>query len=196
MFTGIITAVGTVAGLDDSACLIRCPAGWLGDTVIGDSIAVNGICLTVTARGDDDFSCTLSQETRRLTAPFTVNEQINLEQALAVGDKLGGHIVSGHIDGTAVVSAGETDSDGGLTLRLDAPPALAPLLAVKGSVALAGVSLTLNALHGGRGETFSVYCLPHTLRCTNLADYARGKHINLEVDIFARHIARLSALSE
>lgn len=193
MFTGIITAVGTLAAIESLTCRVQCPPGWLAATAIGDSIAVNGICLTVTGRGDDDFSCALSAETRRLTAPLSAGERVNLEQALAVGDKLGGHIVSGHVDGTATVRDRATDAAGGITLQLDAPPPLAPLLAVKGSVALAGVSLTINALDDDvAGTAFSVYALPHTLQQTTLADYAPGSKINLEADIIARHIARLA----
>ncbi len=195
MFTGIITAVGTIATLAGAHCRIRCPLGWLANTVVGDSIAVDGACLTVTEivsdSGDleaDYFTCDISAETRHCCAPLAVGQSVNLEQALALGDKLGGHIVSGHIDATAEIRAQIKDESGGCCLQVQAPAALLPLLAQKGSVALAGVSLTINTI---QDDTFSVYLLAHTLAHTTLAQYPTGRAINIETDLLARHVARL-----
>ena len=188
MFTGIISAVGALEELGDLHCRISCPDGWLGASKIGDSIAVNGICLTVTARTDTHFDCDVSAETRRVVAPLAAGQRVNLEHPVAMGAPLGGHVVSGHVDGTAEVAACTADDDGGMTLRVTAPENLLPLIVTKGSVALAGVSLTVNEVFE---DGFQVYILPHTLVHTNLQGYPVGSKINLETDIFARHIARL-----
>lgn len=188
MFTGIVTAVGKVAQQDGGACRIACPPGWLAGAAVGDSIAVNGACLTITHLEDDSFGCTLSEETRRCCAPLAADGRVNLERALAAAGRLDGHIVSGHVDSTARITARTKDADGGIALRVAPPPALLPLIAVKGSVALAGVSLTVNAL---ADDEFEVYLLPHTLAHTTLADYPEGSVINIEADILARHVARL-----
>lgn len=190
MFTGLVSAVGEVLALTDESgqCCIACPPNWLDGSKVGESIAVNGACLTITALDDLQFSCTLSDETRAHTAPLAAGARVNLEQALALGDKLGGHFVSGHIDGIAQVTACTADAAGGLTLELQVPPPLLPLLAQKGSVALAGVSLTINRL---TAQGFEVYLLPHTLAYTNLQDYPAGSAINMETDLLARHVARL-----
>lgn len=189
MFTGIITALGAVAELGELRCRFSCPSGWLATSALGDSIAVNGVCLTVTAIADDSFACDISAETRRCCAPLAAGGRVNLEQALALGDKLGGHIVTGHIDGVAQVAAAQRDDSGGILMRVKPPPALAPLIATKGSVALAGVSLTVNRV--GEEPLFEVYLVPHTVAHTTLADYSAGHEINLETDILARHVARL-----
>lgn len=189
MFTGIITAVGKVAEINGGIHTFTCPDGWLAATAVGDSIAVNGACLTVTARSDHAFSADLSVETRRRCAPLIAGAAINLEQALAVGDKLGGHFVTGHIDGCAVLTAIDDGDDGGKQLRLSPPLEVLPLIAEKGSVALAGVSLTVNRIEA---EEVELYLIPHTVQQTNFVTAVVGQQVNLEVDILARHLARLA----
>ena len=194
MFTGIITDIGRVTRLKQEGDLrarISCaydPAG----IDIGASIACNGCCLTVIERGTDDtpwFDVQISAESVSKTniGDWAEGTRLNLERALKVGDELGGHIVSGHVDGVAQVVAIEDDGDS-TRVTLEAPDDLAKFVAPKGSVALNGTSLTVNDVAGAR---FGINFIPHTKIATNWGDVAIGDRINLEIDTLARYVARL-----
>jgi riboflavin synthase len=199
MFTGIVTDVGEVAavqirgpGLHRLSVLCNYAAESIAN---GGSIACAGICLTVVGSGRQEgrtwFDVDAAAETLRLTTAGTWREgtRINLERALRIGDELGGHIVAGHVDGIAVVTRRENLVEAAsLTLRL--PRDLARFIAPKGSVALDGVSLTINEVGD---ETFSVLIIPHTLEVTTLGELGSGAAVNLEVDLMARYAARLMA---
>ena len=161
----------------------------LGDVAVGDSIAVNGVCLTVVARGGAGFDADVSQETLRSTAGFAPGAAVNLEKALRLSDRLGGHLVSGHVDGVGAVARIVALGDNRL-LAVDAPRELARYIARKGSIAVNGASLTVNEI---RGAEFAVNLIPHTLAATNLGALAAGDRVNLEVDMMARYIERLSS---
>jgi riboflavin synthase len=197
MFTGIVTDVGEVVAVEPRAeglARLRIACRYDPDTIdIGASIACSGVCLTVVARGRDGnrawFAVDAAAETLRVTTVggWKSGRRINLERALKVGDELGGHIVAGHADGLAAVAAREDLTDmARLTFRV--PAELARFIAAKGSVALDGVSLTVNEV---AGDTFSVLIIPHTLAATTLGTYAVGDAANLEVDLMARYAARL-----
>ena len=172
----------------DSGGILRlvCPSGWLQGVTIGDSIAVDGVCLTVTAIDGDSFTANLSAETISRCVPWVVAKAINLEQALSVGDKIGGHITSGHVDGVARIVTKKNDGNGGCIVRLLPPVELLPLLAAKSSVALAGVSLTVNRPDE---SAFEVDIIPYTLATTTIADWQAGDMVNIEVDMWARHVS-------
>ena len=197
MFTGIVTDIGEVVSVkaraDDLhrlkiAC--RYPRASIVD---GASIACSGICLTVVGAGEEDgrtwFAADAAAETLRVTTAgsWRHGTRVNLERALKVGDELGGHVVSGHVDGLAELVAREELTDMA-RLALRAPAGLARFIAPKGSVALDGVSLTVNEVEG---DTFSVLVIPHTLQVTTLGALAVGDDVNLEVDLMARYAARL-----
>lgn len=194
MFTGIIQAVGHVQHLTESSggdARVTIAAGGLdlSDVGIGDSIAVNGVCLTVVEKGWAHFSVDVSQETFACTIGFTPGESVNLEKALRLSDRLGGHLVLGHVDGVGEVVRVERVGD---SVRLDirTPEGLERYLAPKGSVAVNGVSLTVNRVHG---EEFSVNLIPHTLEVTMLKNLKPGDRVNLEADMLARYAERLLA---
>lgn len=196
MFTGIIQAIGTVARRDTRGGDLRIAvdAGTLPDRIgaarfaIGESIAVNGACLTVVALADGCFEADVSQETLRVTTlgDLAVGARVNLEPALRAGDPLGGHIMTGHVDGRARV-VGLTAEGRSMRLEVEVPVGLERYIAAKGSVALDGVSLTVNAVAGRR---FTVNLIPHTTGATNFSDLAAGRELNLEVDTLARYIER------
>jgi riboflavin synthase len=197
MFTGIVSDVGELIDVEEKAeglRRLRIACGYDPDTIdIGASIACSGVCLTVVERGRTgnrpSFAVDAAAETLRMTTAQTWQRGtlINLERALRLGDELGGHMVSGHVDGIAELIARDDFVDmAGLTLR--APAALSRFIAPKGSVALDGVSLTVNEV---KDDTFSVLIIPHTLRVTTLGDAAPGARLNLEVDQMARYAARL-----
>lgn len=191
MFTGIITNIGHVAELDQRGDLrARITTGYDTNTIdIGASIACDGACLTVVALGEDWFDVDVSAETvskTNLTA-WTVNKRLNLERALKVGDELGGHIVSGHVDGIAVISAMHDEGDS-TRVTLTAPPELAKFIAPKGSVSLNGTSLTVNEVDGC---DFGINFIPHTKEYTTWGDANVGDAVNLEIDTLARYVARL-----
>jgi riboflavin synthase len=199
MFTGIITDVGQVLAVDQRAkglARISIGCAYDPDTIaIGASIACSGPCLTVVDRGrrDDEawFAVEAAAETLAMTtvSRWVVGTRINLERALKIGDELGGHIVTGHVDGVAELLARDDLPDmARLTVRVPAP--LARFIAAKGSVALDGVSLTVNSVEH---DTFSVLIIPHTLKATTLRAWTTGVSINLEVDLMARYAARLMA---
>ena len=197
MFTGIVTDIGEVVAVEPRAqglARLRIACGYDPQTIdIGASIACSGVCLTVVARGEEGkrawFAVEAAAETLRMTTvgDWQRGTRINLERALKVGDELGGHIVAGHADGLATVIAREDLTDmARFTLR--APVELARFIATKGSVALDGVSLTVNEV---AGDTFAVLIIPHTLTVTTLGRLAAGDAVNLEVDLMARYVARL-----
>ena len=180
MFTGIVQAVGKIVRV--SPLEVECGALELSDVTVGDSICVQGVCLTVTGKSAGRFRADVSQETLRVTTGLDRPGEVNLEKALALGERLGGHLVTGHVDGVGEVSAVE-----GGVVRFRAPAALARFIAAKGSICVDGVSLTVN---GVDGEAFEVNLIPHTLEVTTLQRLAPGVRVNLEVDLVARYIAR------
>ena len=191
MFTGIIAAVGRIDRIDRTAGGLRLSidAGKLGlrGVAIGDSITVNGACLTVVKRGRKSFSVDVSRETLRVTAGLDREGEVNLEKALRLSDKLDGHLVLGHVDGVGKVTKVERLGANRL-LRVRAPASLARYIARKGSIAVDGVSLTVNAVHGAE---FEVNLIPHTLAVTTLKNRSAGDGVNLEVDPLARYAERL-----
>jgi riboflavin synthase len=197
MFTGIVTDLGEVRSVKAQAddlrritIFCRYPRAELVD---GASIACSGVCMTVVGAGEEDgrswFAVDAAAETLALTTvgSWRHGTRVNLERPLKYGDELGGHLVAGHVDGLATVVARE-DMTGMARLVLRAPPDLARFIAFKGSVALDGVSLTVNAVEG---DTFSVLIIPHTLAATTLGLLAKGDVVNLEIDTMARYAARL-----
>ena len=191
MFTGITTDIGTVRSAEqrgDLRVMIAC--GYDMATVdLGASIACSGVCLTVVDKGDDWFAVDVSGETRSRTADglWSEGSRLNLERSLRVGDELGGHIVAGHADGIAELAARDNLPDmAKLTVR--APKPLMRFVATKGSVALDGISLTVNEV---TSDTFSVLIIPHTLSVTTLGSAKAGARMNLEIDLMARYAARL-----
>lgn len=197
MFTGIITDIGTVLSTEMRGDLrARIGCGYDMATVTsGASIACDGVCLTVVDKGAGWFVVDISAETVSRTniaeKGWQAGRRLNLERALRVGDELGGHIVSGHVDGVARVIGMRDDGDS-LRLTFDAPPALARFVAPKGSVALNGTSLTVNEVEGNR---FGVNLIPHTRQVTTWAEVEVGDAVNLEIDTLARYVARLAEAS-
>jgi riboflavin synthase len=191
MFSGIIAAVGRISLIERGRDGLRLAidAGKLGlrDVSVGDSITVNGACLTVVKRGKKRFSVDVSRETLRVTAGLDREGEVNLEKALRLSDKLDGHLVLGHVDGVGKVTKVERLGANRL-LRVRAPASLSRYIARKGSIAVDGVSLTVNAV---RGAEFEVNLIPHTLAVTTLRDRRAGDRVNLEVDPLARYAERL-----
>ena len=193
MFTGIIEAVGTVSALEsrggDLRVTIRSGQLDLGDVKLGDSIAVNGICLTAVALPGDGFVADVSGETMRRSAfvGLKLGSRVNLEKALTPTTRLGGHMVSGHVDGVGELLSLNNDGRS-VKMRIQAPTELAKYIAEKGSITMDGVSLTVNAVDG---EMFDLNIVPHTMQETTLVDFAVGQRINLEVDLIARYLERL-----
>lgn len=191
MFTGIISDIGTVRSIvaaGDTRYEIAC--GYtMADVALGASIACHGVCLTVTEKTADSFWVSASGETLSKTtlAEWEAGTRINLERALKMGDELGGHIVSGHIDGLAEVIGREAIGDS-ISFVVRAPIALAPFIATKGSVALDGVSLTTNYIEG---TDFTLNIIPHTLENTTIGEsWAIGDKLHLEIDTLARYVVR------
>lgn len=195
MFTGIITDIGTITGLEQQGDLrARIQTGYDTGTIdLGASIASDGVCLTVVALGDDWYDVQISAETVSKTNldSWKVGKRLNLERALRVGDELGGHIVSGHIDGVAEVVVVQDEGDS-TRVTLRAPAELARFIAPKGSVALNGTSLTVNEVNGAN---FGINFIPHTKDVTTWGDVVVGDRVNLEIDTLARYVARLSEMS-
>lgn len=193
MFTGIVTDIGTIRKVEPRNDVRRLTIATVYDTAtidLGASIACSGVCLTVVATQPDAFEVEAAPETLAVTSArdWIVGRRLNLERALKIGDELGGHIVQGHVDGVATVVSRE---DIGETTRFvfEAPAALAPFIAVKGSVTLDGTSLTVNEVNGAR---FSCLLIPHTLAHTTWGDVQPGDAVNIEVDMMARYAARLA----
>ena len=192
MFSGIIADVGSIdraADRDGGLRLaIATKALDLSDVQIGDSIAVNGVCLTVIEHTADTFTVEVSRETLNCTVGLDAQgAAVNLEKALRLADRLGGHLVSGHVDGVGEVIE-FTNLGESWKLVVSAPQALAKYIAIKGSITINGVSLTINQVSGSE---FSVNLIPHTLAMTNLKNLRRGSRVNLEVDLIARYVERM-----
>ena len=196
MFTGIITDIGTVRSVEQRGDLrLTIATSYdLASVDLGASIACSGACLTVVDKGPDWFAVDISAESVSRTAPGLWREgaRLNLERALRVGDELGGHIVTGHVDGLATV-ASVKHVGGSLAIVLDAPRTLGPAIAPKGSITLDGVSLTVNSVED-RGETtrFSVNIIPHTAEHTTLGTLEPGRQLNFEIDVLARYLQRMA----
>jgi riboflavin synthase len=202
MFTGIVTALGTIREVrqqGDLRAVIACPFDPAG-IAMGASIACSGTCLTVVDKGgtagDAWFAVDISGETVACTVPgrWEVGQQLNLEPALKLGDELGGHIVTGHVDAVAEVVGVNPEGDSlrlGITVSRD----FGPMIAAKGAITLDGVSLTVNEVSEADGRTthFSVNIIPHTAQNTTLGDIAAGRQLNVEVDVLARYIDRMLA---
>lgn len=193
MFTGIIQAVGKTRAVDirdgDARLTIETGKLDLASSALGDSIAVNGVCLTAVELGPDSFCADVSRESLDVTTlgDLSVGAAVNLEKALTLSTPLGGHLVSGHVDGVGTVLERRRDARSE-RFRIKAPDALARYLAAKGSVCVDGVSLTVNAVDGA---VFDLNIVPHTLQETTIGDFASGRRVNLEVDIIARYLERL-----
>ncbi|HDN69087.1 MAG TPA: riboflavin synthase [Gammaproteobacteria bacterium] len=193
MFTGIIQAVGSIASLDQRGGDVRLSINGgklpMTDVVLGDSIAVSGVCLTVIEKSASGFCADISGETLRRTmiGSLAVNDAVNLEKALTLETRLGGHLVSGHVDGIGTVTDRREDSRS-VQFTIEAPAELARYIAMKGSICIDGVSLTVNAVDGA---AFELNIVPHTLSETTLHEYRAGRQVNLEVDLVARYLERL-----
>ncbi len=191
MFTGIIAAVGKISRVESAKGGLRLAidAGKLGlsDLKVGDSVAVNGACLTVVRRGRKSFDVDVSRETLRCTAGLDKPGEVNLEKSLRLSDRLDGHLVLGHVDGVGKIVRFEAVGENRL-LRVRVPADLARYIVRKGSIAVHGVSLTVNAV---RGAEFEVNLIPHTLAATTLRRLEVGDRVNLEVDPLARYAERL-----
>ena len=216
MFTGIITGVGrivavhafhAISSLETSAdnvfgkrLMINTPAGYLDDVGLGDSIAINGACMTVTSFDlvENEFSIDISAESLLKTAGLTELGTVNLEKALRANDRLGGHIVSGHVDGVGTISFFEPIGES-WELRISCPPTLAKFMAYKGSITVNGVSLTVNRVvdaadstkHSQLSTELSINLIPHTIENTALGNLKAGSSVNLEIDTVARYVERM-----
>ena len=193
MFTGIVQAVGHIVAIDAAGDGLRigvdATALDTSDIAVGDSVALDGCCLTVVAREGARLAFDVSAETIACTVGLDARGPVNLEKALRFGDRLGGHLVAGHVDGVGIVRGMRPVAEAGsVTLEVEVPPALARFVAPKGSIAVQGVSLTVNVVDGAR---FQVNLIPHTLAVTTLGRLAPGARVNLEADLIARYLARL-----
>ena len=196
MFTGIVQAIGRIhdyeARGEDARMVIEAGGLDLSDVSPGDSIAVNGVCLTAIARTASSLTVDVSAETLRCTEGFLPGAEVNLEKAMRLMDRLGGHIVSGHVDGAGTVTRFEAAGESHF-LEIDAPANLARYIAAKGSITVNGVSLTVNQVHATR---FSLNLIPHTLTQTNLKHLKPGSRVNLEIDMVARYVERLTSFAQ
>ncbi|TAM96354.1 MAG: riboflavin synthase [Rhodanobacteraceae bacterium] len=198
MFTGIIQSTGRIVRIEprggDARLVLAAPDIGPVDVALGDSISVSGCCLTVIARDGDMLAFDVSSETLSLTTLGNLRQgdRVNLEKALRLCDRLGGHLVSGHVDGVGSIVAVEPDARS-QRWTIEAPPALSRYIAAKGSVCVDGASLTVNAVSGDR---FGVNLIPHTVAITTFADRRAGDRVNLEVDMLARYVERLLATGE
>lgn len=193
MFTGIIEQTGTIATITakggDRRLRIDAPALDLSDVALGDSIAVDGVCLTVVAHDATGFAMDVSAESlsRTTIGEFSIGRRVNLEKALTPTTRLGGHLVSGHVDGVGVIERREMVGES-IRFAIRVPDALAKYIAVKGSICVDGVSLTVNAVDGA---CFEINIIPHTAKLTTIGEYTVGRRVNIEVDIIARYLERL-----
>ncbi|MDQ1924524.1 riboflavin synthase [Massilia pseudoviolaceinigra] len=208
MFTGIVAAVGKISsvqplegGLDAGVRLdIDAGALPLADVALGDSIAINGACMTVVAKTDATFSVDVSRESLNCTAGLDAPGEVNLEKALTLAERLGGHLVSGHVDGLGRVHRFEAVGES-WELVIDAPHELAKFLAFKGSVVINGVSLTVNRVEdldaaSGKLCRFSINLIPHTISVTTLKHLRVGSKVNLEIDLIARYVERMLSVGK
>ncbi len=191
MFTGIITAIGRIASArtsgDGLRLVVDAPGFGLDDVALGDSIALQGVCHTVVAKSTTGFEVDTSAATLAVTTGLAEGCEVNLEKSLRLADRIGGHLVSGHVDGVGTVTAFE-DLGGSWRLEIALPPVLRRYVARKGSIAVDGVSLTVNAVDGDR---FEVNIIPHTRAATTLRHLAAASPVNIEVDMTARYLERL-----
>lgn len=196
MFTGIITDVGTIAEAEQRGDLrlrIRC-AYDMATIDLGASIACSGVCLTVVDKGDDWFAVDVSAESVSRTAQgqWNTGARLNLERSLKLGEEMGGHIVTGHVDGIGEILTAEPVGDS-TALTISAPEDLAPLIAAKGSITLDGVSLTVNEVSDSdQGFRFTINLIPHTAEVTTFDAVEPGQPLNIEIDILARYLARMT----
>jgi riboflavin synthase len=204
MFTGIITGVGRItavhalgSSLDHGKRLhVSTPAQYLDDVQLGDSIAINGACMTVTtfSPSSNSFTVDVSAESLNKTAGLDAIGPVNLEKALRAHDRLGGHIVSGHVDGVGLIERFESVGESWL-LQIAAPQSLAKYLAYKGSITVNGVSLTVNQVDDAPAHSLvSINLIPHTLENTALGNLTTGSRVNLEIDLIARYVERMLSL--
>jgi len=201
MFTGIISALGQIQAItpqgDGLQLRILTPPNYLEDVIIGDSIAIQGACMTVTQVDQAGFTVDISRESLNKTVGLATLGPVNLEKALRLSDRLGGHLVSGHVDGFGEVMhfAEVSSKDTSWLLRIAAPTELAQFLAYKGSIVVNGVSLTVNLVNDVIAEQakciIDINIIPHTLQNTTLAALKVGDQVNLEVDLIARYVARI-----
>ncbi len=195
MFAGIVAAVGRIVSAEPhgDGLRLRIEAGVLGleDVKVGDSIALAGVCHTVVARSAVAFDVDTSRATLAVTAGLAAGREVNLEKSLRLADRIDGHLVSGHVDGVGTVTAFE-ELGASARLEIEAPADLARYIARKGSIAVDGVSLTVNAVSGAR---FEINVIPHTRAVTTLGALAAGASVNLEVDMIARYVERLAAFA-
>ena len=204
MFTGIVEEVGTVAASGEQSGNLRLAiraGAVLDDLKLGDSVAVSGCCLTVVALGDDRFEVELSKETLAKTAPrWSVGARVNLERAMRANSRFGGHLVSGHVEGVGTV-LGVNEAPGAYVVTVRAPQSLGKYLIPKGSITVDGVSLTLVDVGGPGGSSpelapheFTLWLIPHTLTLTTLGELRAGSRVNLEADLVAKYLERLSLM--
>jgi riboflavin synthase len=192
MFTGIIKDIGEVAEIKETDCgrVLRIRTALpLEQAAIGASISCDGCCLTVVEKTKDNFTVDVSSETLSKTniGGWKKGTKVNLESSLRLGDEMGGHLVSGHVDGLATLESVKPDGES-FRLKIKVPKQLAPYIASKGSVALNGISLTVNEIEG---DIFGVCIIPHTWKVTNIGQVGQGGKMNLEVDMLARYVARI-----
>ena len=199
MFTGIVAAVGKITsvtpleGGQDAGVRLDISSGGLPlqDVALGDSIAINGACMTVVSKTEQAFSVDVSRESLNCTAGLDAIGEVNLEKALTLAERLGGHLVSGHVDGLGQVHRFEPVGES-WELVIDAPKDLARFLAFKGSVVVNGVSLTVNRVEDIEGACrFSINLIPHTISVTTLKHLSAGSKVNLEIDLIARYVERM-----
>ncbi len=199
MFTGIVAAIGTITSITplgsqpDAGVRLTVDAGGLtmADVSLGDSIALNGACMTVVSKTDQGFVVDVSRESLSRTAGLDMPGEVNLEKALTLADRLGGHLVSGHVDGLGTVRKFEPVAES-MELIVEAPRELARYLAYKGSIVVNGVSLTVNRVADSEsGCAFSINLIPHTVEVTTLKHLKPGTKVNLEIDLIARYVERM-----
>ena len=199
MFTGIITAVGQIKSTqkkgDGLHLVVQVPEDYLNDVALGDSIAIQGACMTATQLDGNTFALDISRESLNKTVGLDKVGPVNLEKAMRLNDRLGGHLVSGHVDGVGTVihfAQIAADQYGSWLLRIEAPKALAAFLAYKGSIVVNGVSLTVNQTEDTPSACIvDINIIPHTLQNTTLGGLKQGDRVNLEVDLIARYVARM-----
>lgn len=199
MFTGIIQAVGSIQSMaplhatdGDQRLIVDAQGLPLRDVDIGDSICVRGVCLTVVERSDASFAADVSKETLTVTAGFAIGQEVNLEKSLTLASKLGGHIVTGHVDGVGTVTQ-LNDLGASWFLEVRAPHAIKHYIARKGSIAIDGISLTVNSVSD---DLFTVNIIPHTFAVTTVRNLDVGAKVNLEVDPIARYVERMLSTVE
>jgi riboflavin synthase len=204
MFTGIITAVGQITSAqakgDGMQLVVEVPVGYLDDVTLGDSIAIQGACMTATQFKDNTFALDVSRESLNKTVGLDKVGPVNLEKAMRLNDRLGGHLVSGHVDSVGKVahfSQVANDAYGSWLLRIEAPKELAPFLAYKGSIVVNGVSLTVNKTEDSPNACIvDINIIPHTLQSTTLGKLQQSDAVNLEIDLIARYVARMLETQE